>query len=105
RAAGADVVIAGRGDDARLASLARMGFDKLVDIGDRPLDEGLPPYLKDGKFDAVIEATGAPPVVQQGLDVLKKRGIFVVVGIHPKPVPINLTRVVREHQQIRGSYR
>ncbi|MEP6642234.1 MAG: zinc-binding dehydrogenase, partial [Gaiellales bacterium] len=52
-----------------------------------------------------IEATGAPPVVQQGLDVLKKRGIFVAVGIQPKPVTVNLTRLVREHQQIRGSYR
>jgi threonine dehydrogenase-like Zn-dependent dehydrogenase len=37
--------------------------------------------------------------------VLKKRGIMVIVGIHPKPVTVNLTRLVREHQQIRGSYR
>ena len=105
RAAGAEVVVVGRGDDMRLASLARMGFTNLVDVGDRSMDEALAPYLKDGKFDAVIEATGAPPVVQQGLDVLRKRGKLVVVGIHPKPVTIDLTRVVREHQQIRGSYR
>ena len=105
RAAGAEVVVVGRGDDRRLASLARMGFTNLVDVGDRSMDEVLAPYLKDGKFDAVIETTGAPSVVQQGLDVLRKRGKLVVVGIHPKPVTIDLTRVVREHQQIRGSYR
>jgi threonine 3-dehydrogenase len=105
RAAGADVTVVGRGDEARLASLRRMGFDKLVDIGERTFDEALAPALKDGRFDAVIEATGVPPVVQQGLDVLKKRGIMVIVGIHPKPVPVNLTHLVRQHQQIRGSYR
>ena len=105
RAAGAHVVVVGRGDDRRLASLTRMGFTDLVDVGEVAMEDALAPYLADGKFDAVIEATGAPPVVQQGLDVLKKRGKLVVVGIHPKPVTINLTRVVREHQQIRGSYR
>ena len=105
RAAGAEVVIVGKDDEARLGSLRRMGFNDTVDLGDHPFADALAPYLAKGKFDAVIEATGAPPVVQQGLDVLKKRGIMVVVGIHPKPVTVNLTRLVREHQQIRGSYR
>ncbi len=105
RAAGAEVVIVGKDDAPRLGSLARMGFNNLVDLGERPIAEALAPYLAQGKFDAVIEATGVPPVVQQGLDVLKKRGIFVAVGIQPKPVTINMTRLVREHQQIRGSYR
>ena len=105
RAAGAEVVVVGNNDATRLASLERMGFDNLVDLGDRPFAEALAPYLAHGRFDAVIEATGAPPAVQQGLDVLKKRGIMVIVGIHPKPVSVNLTRLVREHQQIRGSYR
>ena len=105
RAAGAKVVVVGNDDGPRLSSLRRMGFDDCVDLGERSFGDALAPYLAEGRFDAVIEATGAPPVVQQGLDVLKKRGIMVVVGIHPKPVPVNLTRLVREHQQIRGSYR
>ena len=105
RAAGAKVVVVGKDDGPRLSSLRRMGFEDCVDLGARSFDEALSPYLAEGRFDAVIEATGAPPVVQQGLDALKKRGIMVVVGIHPQPVPVNLARLVREHQQIRGSYR
>jgi len=105
RAAGAEVVVVGKDDGPRLAALRRMGFDDVVDLGERPLEEALATHLARGRFDAVIEATGVPPVVQQGLDVLKKRGIFVAVGIQPKPVTINLTKLVREHQQIRGSYR
>jgi len=105
RAAGAEVVVVGKDDGPRLAALRRMGFDDVVDLGERSLEEALSAHLARGRFDAVIEATGVPPVVQQGLDVLKKRGIFVAVGIQPKPVTINLTKLVREHQQIRGSYR
>jgi threonine 3-dehydrogenase len=65
----------------------------------------LAPYLARGKFDVVIEATGVPAVVQQALDVLRKRGILVIAGIHARPVSVNLTRLVRDHQQIRGTYR
>ena len=106
RAAGAaEVVIAGKDDAPRLECLRRMGFDGTVDVGERPLAEALAPYLASGKFDVVFEATGVPAIVQQGLNVLRKRGVLVVVGIHPKPVSVNLTRLVRDHQQIRGSYR
>ena len=106
RAAGAaEVVIVGKDDAPRLECLRRMGFPETVDVGDRTLEEALAPYLAKGKFDVVIEATGVPAIVQQGLNVLRKRGVLVVGGIHPKPVSVNLTRLVREHQQIRGSYR
>jgi threonine 3-dehydrogenase len=106
REAGArQVVIVGRNDAARLESLRTMGFADTIDLADRAFAGALAPYVEEGKFDVVIEATGVPVVVQQGLDVLAKRGIMVIVGIHPHPVTVDLTRLVREHQQIRGSYR
>lgn len=106
RAAGAaQVVIAGRDDAPRLECLRGLGFADTVDVGERTLGQALAPYLAHGRFDVVIEATGVPAIVQQGLDVLRKRGVLVVVGIHPGPVSVNLTRLVRDHQQIRGSYR
>ena len=48
--------------------------------------EALAPYLEAGKFDVVIEATGVPAVVQPSLEVLRKRGILVICGIHPSPL-------------------
>jgi threonine 3-dehydrogenase len=82
-----------------------MGFEDTVDVGEGTLEDALAPYLVQGRFDVVIEATGVPAIVQQGLNVLRKRGVLVVVGIHPGPVSVDLTRLVRDHQQIRGSYR
>jgi threonine 3-dehydrogenase len=104
-AGAAQVVIVGKDDGFRLDVLRRMGFADTVDLGARTLQEALAPYLAAGKFDVVMEATGVPAAVQPALDVLRKRGILVIAGIHPEPVSVNLTRLVREHQQIRGTYR
>jgi threonine 3-dehydrogenase len=101
----AQVVIVGKDDAPRLGVLRRMGFHDTVDLGERALPDALTPYLTQRKFDVVVEATGVPAVVQQGLDVLRRRGVLVVCGIHPAPASVNLTRLVRDQQQIRGSYR
>jgi threonine dehydrogenase-like Zn-dependent dehydrogenase len=99
------VVIAGKDDALRLDVLRRMGFDDTVELGTRTLQEALAPHLARGPFDVVFEATGVPAIVQPALDVLGKRGILVITGIHPRPASVDLTRLVRAHQQIRGSYR
>ena len=105
-AAGAsEIVICGHNDAARLKTLNRLGFDNTIDTAGSTLVQALAPYLEHGGFDVVIEATGAPHVVQEALPCLRKRGIFVVAGIHPRPASIDLTLLVRNHQQLRGSYR
>lgn len=106
RAAGASqVVVAGHGDGARFEVLRKMGFDDLIDFASTGMDAGLAPYLQKGKFDVVIEATGAAAVIKPAMAALKTHGVLVITGIHAAPVPIDLTALVRQHQQLRGSYR
>lgn len=105
RAAGASVVVAGRDDTPRLGTLQALGFAETVDVGGRDLPVALAPYLEHGRFDVVLEATGAPAIVPQALDVLDARGVLVVCGIHPGPASVDLTRVVRNELSLRGSYR
>lgn len=106
RAAGASqVVVAGHGDGERFAVLRKMGFNDLVDFQDTGMEAGLSPWTARGKFDVVIEATGAGAVVQPAMAALKTHGVLVITGIHAAPVPIDLTALVRQHQQLRGSYR
>jgi threonine dehydrogenase-like Zn-dependent dehydrogenase len=102
RAKGAAVVVVGRDDPTRLAALARIGFPHLIDTKHTGLEEALGPFQP---FDAIIEAAGVPSLVNICLPFLKKRGNFTIVGIHPKTAEIDLTALVRMHQQIRGSYR
>ncbi|MES5100226.1 alcohol dehydrogenase catalytic domain-containing protein [Agrobacterium sp. BA1120] len=102
RSRGAKVVVMGRDDGPRLENLAAAGFEHLIDTNDRDMETALSEFAP---FDAIIEAAGVPTLVAATLPFLKKRGIFTVVGIHPRPAEINLTTLVRMHQQIRGSYR
>ncbi|PZU19728.1 MAG: alcohol dehydrogenase [Shinella sp.] len=102
RSRGARVVVAGRDDRPRLELLRDLGFEFLIDGIDTPIEQALAEYPP---FDAIIEAAGVPALVNATLPFLKKRGIFTVVGIHPRPAEVNLTQLVRMHQQIRGSYR
>ncbi|MFM9972039.1 MAG: zinc-binding dehydrogenase [Burkholderiales bacterium] len=101
RRAGAVVCIAGRDDAERLGVLRELGFEDLHDVGRRTLPE----VLRARRFDVVFEATGVPQIVDQGLALLKRGGVFVCVGIHPSAAQVDLTRVVRRNLQIRGSYR
>lgn len=105
RAAGAgQVVVAGRGDAARLQVLRTMGFDDLVDLEEPGAQDRLAALAGAG-FDAVIEAAGAASAVELGHRLLKPRGVLVIGGIHARPVPLDLTLLVRRQQQVRGSYR
>lgn len=106
RAAGAArVVVAGRHDPARLATAHAMGFEDTLDFGDDDMQARLAPFIAAGGFDVVFEATGVGAVIAPALAALKPRGILVVTGIHAAPVRIDLTALLRRHQQIRGSYR
>jgi threonine 3-dehydrogenase len=105
-AAGAgDIVIAGRDDGARFACAHALGFAATIDVGDRPLAEALRAAGEGRAFDVVLEATGVASLVPQALEVLDQDGTLVVVGIHSRPASLDLTRLVRAGQTIRGSYR
>ncbi|MGN1055203.1 MAG: zinc-binding dehydrogenase [Comamonas sp.] len=106
RAAGASLVVVGGYDDAaRLEVLRSMGFDDLLDFKEQDMQEALAAYTQSGEFDVVIEATGSAAVIAPALRALKTHGVLVIAGIHAAPVAIDLTALVRRHQQIRGSYR
>lgn len=104
RLAGArQIVVSGHDDAHRFATLRGMGFDTLVDRAEAGATEHLAALAGDG-FDAVIEMTGVPSTIDEGLGLLRRQGILVATGIHPAPGTVDITRVVRNQLQLRGSY-
>ncbi|MBN8939014.1 MAG: alcohol dehydrogenase catalytic domain-containing protein [Rhizobiales bacterium] len=104
-AGAADIVLAGRDDAARFACAHALGFPATVDVGNRPLAEALRDSGQGQAFDVVIEATGVAALIPEALGVLDQDGTLVVVGIHSRPASVDLTKLVRAGQTIRGSYR
>jgi L-iditol 2-dehydrogenase len=96
------VAIVGRNDPSRLECARLLGDIQTIDLADEGLAEGLGRYGFP-KADKVFEATGVPSTIDAGLRHLRAGGIFVAAGIHPAPATLDITRLVREKQQIRGT--
>ncbi|KQP12209.1 zinc-binding dehydrogenase [Pseudorhodoferax sp. Leaf267] len=105
RAGAAQVVVSGFDDAVRFDALRAMGFDALVDVQGQTLAEGTRPHTDGAPFDVVFEATGVPETITEALALLRRNGIVVVTGIHARPLALDLTPLVRNQQQLRGSFR
>ncbi|HEY2621298.1 MAG TPA: alcohol dehydrogenase catalytic domain-containing protein [Acetobacteraceae bacterium] len=105
RAAGAGrVLIAGRADAPRFDVLRALGFNDLLDVAEAPLKDLVQQATGGRLVDVVIEATGYPPSIVDGLGVLRTAGVLVVAGIHPGPVSLPLTDFVRARHQLRATH-
>jgi len=105
REAGArEITVVGRDDGPRIECLQSLGFDRAIDTKTEPLEAQLARQGGAG-FDVVFEAVGIAATLTQGLSLLRKGGVLVVAGIHPAPVTIDVTRMVRDQQQLRGTHR
>lgn len=100
-AGAAEVTIAGRDDAPRFAVLERLGFHGLREVGDK----GLTHLAARGRFDVVFEAVGMPTLVAEALPLLRREGVLVIAGIHPRLAEVPLNTVVREQLQLRGTNR
>lgn len=100
---GARVMLAGLDDAFRLALARRIGIARTVDLASASLADAIGESM-GGEVDRVIEATGVPESIGDGLNVLRPGGIVVATGIHARPLVLDLTRLVRNKQQLRGAH-
>jgi L-idonate 5-dehydrogenase len=104
RQAGALDVVATDLHDAALEKATAMGATAAVNVGAGP---GLAreTFLADkGWFDVAIECTGAAPVLESVLPVVRPRGTIVQVGIGGT-VQIPLGTLVSKELTLRGAFR
>jgi 2-desacetyl-2-hydroxyethyl bacteriochlorophyllide A dehydrogenase len=104
RAGAARVIVAGRADAPRFDVCRALGFAELVDVAEAPLAEGVMAATNGRAVDVVLEATGVPSTLNEGLSVLRKGGVCVVVGIHASSLTLPLTEFVRMRHQLRASH-
>ncbi len=99
------VIAVGMNDEARLHTARAMGATHTLDLAETTSLTDAVLAINNGRLaDVVIEATGHPTSVSAGLDILCRGGILVSAGIHAVPVSFDLTRLVRNSQQIRGAH-
>jgi 2-desacetyl-2-hydroxyethyl bacteriochlorophyllide A dehydrogenase len=104
RAGAARVIVAGRADGPRFAVLHALGFTEMVDVVEGPLAAQVMALTGGQPVDVVLEATGVPQSLNEGLAVLKKGGVIVAAGIHAGTLTLPLTEFVRMRHQLRATH-
>jgi threonine dehydrogenase-like Zn-dependent dehydrogenase len=100
-----NVIVVGMNDETRLKTTTAMGATHTIDLAQTSDLLAAVLSINDNVLaDVVIEATGHPSSLSAGLTVLRRGGVFVAAGIHSVPVSFDLTRLVRNSQQIRGAH-
>ena len=103
RRSGAATIVAADIADLPLTCASAMGADKVVNLATDP--EGLSAYTADkGYFDVVFEASGSAPAFLNALNVVRARGVVVVVGVGAE-VNIPLSQIVGKEIDVRGTFR
>jgi len=104
---GASPIVVVGAPPSRLELAKKLGADLTVDISDLKDSESRVRAVKDaiGEANLVIEATGFPEAVGEGLELVKTFGRYLVMGVFSDlgPVPINPSFIVRKNMQLYGS--
>ena len=110
RLSGASTVIATGAPADRLELARRMGADLTLDVTSTSVDErrAVVVGLTDGRGpDVVIEASGSPRAVEEGLDLVREGGRYVIAGHYTNAGPSTINaheHINRKHLDIRGCW-
>ena len=102
---GAEVIISGLNhDQTRLDKATALGLDHVVNIQQQDLKTYVQDISNGYGADVVLECSGAVPAARQGLDILRKKGRYVQVGIFKDAeIPFDLEKIVQKEIRVVGS--
>jgi L-iditol 2-dehydrogenase len=105
KAAGAAVVVLGTSVDAHRLALARkLGADYTLDVQNADPAQLIGDITPEGKgADVVYECSGAGPAAMQLLQLVRRGGRYVQIGLFGKPVAWDLDQVCYRELTVTGS--
>ncbi|UPM44950.1 NAD(P)-dependent alcohol dehydrogenase [Halocatena salina] len=106
RAAGATNVIVTDVVPGKLGFARERGVDLAVNVTETDLEAAINEYTDGLGADVVIEASGAPPSIRSTLDVVRRGGTVVLVGLASEAtVPIDVLELIDNEIDVHGSFR
>jgi L-iditol 2-dehydrogenase len=105
KAAGGRVILVGtHADEARLSMGKKLGVDFAVDLQSADAQEIVAAITDGLGADVVFECSGAEASAQNCLNLVRRRGRYVQVGLFGKPVHWELDQVCFKEVQVSGSF-
>ncbi len=97
------MMVGAEADRKRLDLAKQIGADLAVNISnDDPVKKAL--EISPLGLDMVFEATGNPNSVAQALNMVRRGGKVILIGIHSGPASFDPTPFVRSSKSILGAY-
>lgn len=105
QAAGGVPVVTGieSDEEIRLPIARKLGYHT-INLSRETLEGSLQQYFGRKTAHAVVECSGASPVVQQAIEVVAKGGSITLVGLFAKQVEANLSVAVRKEISLYASF-
>ena len=101
---GVDVVVGVDRSKARLEKVRRLGFIDVVDSGDEDWQDQLLEMCGSRGADVIVELTGALPVLQSALEIVRPGGRIVVGSVYSGFADkVEFLPIMRKELTIRGS--
>ncbi len=104
KAAGAMVVVTGLPEDQQRLSLALgLGVDVTVDVVHEDLTH-LVLDITDGEgADVYVDCSGAPAAVRTGLELTRRRGQYLQMGLPSAPFELDFSKIAYRELEVRGT--
>ena len=102
---GATVIITGlTSDQARLEKAVDLGIDYAINIEEENVNKLIDQLTMGYGVDVVLECSGSVQGARQGLDLLRKKGRYVQVGLFPTPeILFDLEKIIQKEIRVVGS--
>ena len=102
---GSKVILAGTSDDVERMKLGKeLGADHTVDVTQPGAVEEIKGFAGQRGIDVVLECSGAPDAARLGLDLIKKRGRFIPVGIHGRAFKLDFDQILYKELVVKGMF-
>jgi L-iditol 2-dehydrogenase len=102
---GGKVILAGTAADAARLEIGReLGADCTVDVTQPDAVDNVKRFAGRSGIDVVLECSGAPDAARLGLQLIKKRGRFVLVGIYGRPFELDFDQILYKELVVKGMF-
>ncbi len=106
RASGATDVVVTDVVPEKLAFARERGADLAVDVGNDELTAAVDEHTDGVGVDVVVEASGAVPSIQSTVDIVRRGGTVVLVGLASEAtVPFDVLDIIDNEIDVLGSFR
>ena len=104
-AAGATVILAGMSADKERMQLSKtLGTQYTVDIENESITEFVETLTLGRGADIVFECSGAGAAANQGLELARRKGQFVQLGLFGKPIELDWDSIMLREIEIQNSF-